>query len=92
MVPVLVPPATTNCTARPPLPSSFPMASAVTSVNVAWAPATTVRGSTVTDDVMGETGPGTTSIVGSGWVTGSPSTVAPIVVGVPAATPVKLAL
>jgi hypothetical protein len=88
---VLVPPAMVKRTRLPPRPRGFPARSRVMSSSVARPPTRMVAGTTdITVDPMAN-GPGTTVMVGSGWVTGWPSSVAVMVVALPASRPVKVA-
>ena len=92
MVPTLVPPESENTTVAPPVVSLFPAASLAWSVSVALAPEATNPLVTVSTEAPGEGGPGTTAICGSAVVTVLPLIVAPMVVAVPASTPMKVAV
>ena len=92
IVPVLVPPLEVNTTTSPPVVSLFPAASFATSVRVAEFPDSTLALEVVMTDVARETGPTVTAMVGCGVVTGLPPIVAPMVVAVPASTPVNAAV
>ena len=91
-VPVLVPPLAVNATTSPPLVRLFPAASLACSVSVTALPDVTVGLETDTVEVAVDTGPTVTVTVGSVEVTAWPPIVAPMVVAVPASTPVKVAL
>jgi hypothetical protein len=90
-VPVLVPPEAVNTTVAPPVLRLLPAASFACSVSVTALPDATVGADTLTTDPAVEIGPTVTWTVGSAVVTATPPIVAPIVLGVPARTPVKLA-
>src|SRR5213076_2216596 len=93
MVPVLVPPENPNATVSPPVVSELPAASFASRRSVTAEPEATVPLDAVITDVAGEIAPGDTAIVGNGVaVTGAPLIVAPIVVAVPATTPVNTAV
>src|SRR5213592_2925896 len=92
MVPVLVPPELENTTIAPPVVTLFPAASLPRRCRVTTAPDVTVPFEIVTGDADGEIAPGDTVIVGALLVTGAPLIVAPIVVAVPASTPVNTAV
>jgi len=89
----IVPPVTVNATVDPPVGNALPAASRACSVSVAVPPDTTVPVDTETCDVAVEMVPGVTVTVGSGAdATGAALIVAPIVVAVPAITPVNVAV
>ncbi len=88
----MVPPEFEKATAAPPAVSAFPAASFACSVTAVPVPDTIEPAPTVITDVAAEITPAETVIVGSVDVTGLPLIVAPIVVGVPAATAVKVAV
>ena len=92
MVPVLVPREAEKTTTSPPVVRLLPAASRVRSVSVEVPPETMVELETETCDVVVDAGPGSTAIDSDPDVTGFPSMVAPIVVGVPARTPVNVAV
>ena len=92
IVPVLVPPDAVNAIVAPPVVRLFPAASFAWRVRVAAAPEEMTPLDVVTTDVAAEIAPGVTAIVGIAVPTGVPFTVAPIVVAVPANTPVKVAV
>ena len=92
IVPVLDPPEAVKTTVEPPVVRLFPAASLACKVSVSLLPEATVGLDTLTVEVVTETGPGVTATVGSVEVTGEPPIVAPIVVAVPASTPVKVAV
>ncbi len=81
-----------NTTLAPPSVKLLPAASRACKVSVTALPDATVGADTVTTELAAEIGPGVTASVGSVEVTTTPSMVAPIVVAVPAITPVKLAV
>jgi hypothetical protein len=91
IVPVLVPPEAENTTAAPPAGRLLPPASFACSVSVTALPAATVGADALTTDVAVAAGPGFTVTVGSVVDTAAALMVAPIVVAVPARTPVKIA-
>ena len=92
MAPVLVPPANPNTTVAPPVVSAFPAASLACKNSVSTPPDVSDAANTVTVDVAAEMAPAPTVIVGSAVPTGVALTVAPIVVALPAVTPVNVAL
>ena len=92
IAPVLVPPCAVNATVSPPLVRLLPAASLARRLNVALPPEMMLGADTVTTDVLVETAPGVTAMVGRVEVTALPLIVAPTAVGVPAVTPVNVAL
>src|SRR6266513_3729211 len=92
MAPVLVPPELEKTTIAPPVVTLFPAASLPRRCRVTTAPDVTVPLEIVTGDADGEIAPGETVIVGALLVTAAPLIVAPIVVAVPASTPVNTAV
>ena len=90
--PVLVPPEKMNATLAPPLVTVLPAASLLCSRSVTVAPDATVSFEAVITEPEGEIAPADTAIVGSVLVTGAPLMFAPIVVAVPASTPVNTAV
>lgn len=91
-VPVLVPPVREKATVDPPALKLFPAASLAVSVRLILDPEATVLLDTEITEVTVEIVPGVTVIVGSVVVTGAPLIVAPMVVAVPAKTPVNTAV
>ena len=91
-MPVLVPPAAVKTTVAPPVVRLFPAASFAWSVSVTAPPDWTVPAETLTTDWLVEIPPGITVTVGSVLVTAVPPIVAPMVVAVPAVTPVNVAV
>lgn len=91
-VPVLVPPERENRTVEPPVLKLFPAASFAVKVRLTLEPEATVDAETEIKDVTVEILPGLTVIVGSVVLTAVPLTVAPMVVAVPARTPVNTAV
>jgi hypothetical protein len=93
-VPVLVPPEAENTTVDPPVLRLLPAASLACSVSVTALPDATVPLDTLTTDPVAavEIAPGVTVTVGSVVVTATPPIVAPIVLALPAKTPVKIAV
>jgi len=89
---VLVPPDAVKTTVSPPVLRLFPAASFACSVRVAGFPEMTLPVDVVIRDVAAETGPTVTTIAGCAVVTAFPPMVEPIVVAVPASTPVKVAV
>jgi hypothetical protein len=89
---VLVPVPGENPTVSPPAGRLLPAASLARNVTVTELPEATVLFDTVTDEVEVETEPGVTVMVGAVDVTAAALIVAPMVVAVPAVTPVKLAV
>ena len=90
MAPVLVPPLWLKATVRP--LTGLPAASTACSVRVTSLPAATLPVETATVELLRDGGPGITVTVGSVEVTVSPLIVAAMVVAVPAAWPVKVAV
>ena len=88
----LLAPEIPKTTTSPPVAIRLPAASFARSRKVARSPEITVLAEAVTADVAGEMRPGVTVIVGSAGEIAMPLIVAPIVVPVPASTPVKTAV
>ena len=87
--PVDVPPPDPNTIAEPPLVNVLPAASFAVRVRVTPPPDGTVDAAAVITDVPAEMTPGRTVTVGRLDVIAALPTVAPIVVALPAVTPVK---
>lgn len=87
-----MPPEREKATVLPPADKLFPAASRACIVSVMELPEATVFEDTEISEVTVEITPGLTVIVGRLVVTAVPFTVAPMVVAVPASTPVKTAV
>jgi len=91
-VPLDPPPERLKLTAEPPVVRLFPEASLACKVTVEVAPAKITAGVTLTVDLAKLIDPAVTVTVGKAEVRAFPAIVAPILVAVPAKTPVKLAV
>ena len=91
-MPVLVPPVAVKTTVDPPEVSEFPAASLAVSVRVTALLEATLAAETEASDCATEADPGVTVNVGRVLVTAAPPIVAPMVVGLPATPPVKVAV
>ena len=91
-LPLLVPATIENVTVAPPVVTAFPFASFTARVTVACEPALKLAMEIETKESFTEAAPGTTVIVGSALVTAVPPAETVTVDGVPARTPVKVAL
>ena len=91
-VPVEVPPVREKTTVDPPVDKLFPAASRACKVMLMEFPEETVADDKLINEVAVEIVPGVTVIVGSVVVTAVPPMVAPMVVAVPASTPVNVAV
>ena len=91
-VPVLEPPVRPNTTLKPVVERLLPAASRARSVTVTVLPEDTVPEDTVTREFAADRLPGFTVTLGKVDVTETPPMVPPIVVAVPATTPVNVAV
>ena len=92
IVPFETPPDRVNTTVLPPRVSWFPAASLVVSVKLTLLPAVADVAETVNSELESESAPGVTRNVGKVLDTLRPLMVAPSVVEVPVATPVRVAV
>lgn len=92
MLPVLTPPVWLNTTASPPVVRVLPAPSLAVKVSVTLLPEATELDERVIVDWATEIVPGVTLAVGFVVVIGAPPMVAPMLVAVPARTPVSVAV